>query len=248
MPLDEQRNVSRVILKECSDTFKQFLDNLCSDLQPHAEHTFRASWQYDQFRDNVNNVAPGDLVMVMDFSENYTCRHGREVQPYHWNQKQITLHPIMLYYQKDGSLQKEGYTVITDDLKHDASAVATFEKAAVEHVRAKGVEIQTVHQWTDGCAHSMCHTSFAEISVAETSHNVHMTRNYFETSHGKGPCDGLGGIIKRKVSNAVLHNNDLSVSSAAEMHQFCESRLTDVGESVTHHERTNMKQARELLN
>ena len=29
-------------------------------------------------------------------------------------------------------------TVNTDDLKHDASAVAVFEKAAIDHVRAKG--------------------------------------------------------------------------------------------------------------
>ena len=49
------------------------------------------SWQYEEFRDNANNMGSGDLVMVMDFSENYTCRHGQEVQTYNWNQKQITL-------------------------------------------------------------------------------------------------------------------------------------------------------------
>ena len=42
VPLDEQRNVSCVILKENSDMFKKFSDNLCSDLQTHAEHTFLA--------------------------------------------------------------------------------------------------------------------------------------------------------------------------------------------------------------
>ena len=89
----------------------------------------------------------------------------------------------MLYYLKDGLLQKEGYTVITDDLKHDASAVATFEKAAIDHVRAKGVDIQAIHQWTDGCASQYkCHTSFANISMAETVHKAPVTRNYFETS------------------------------------------------------------------
>lgn len=59
---------------------------------------------------------------------------------------------MVLYYKKDGDIQKEGYTVITDDLKHDARAVAEFEKAAIEHVREGGIEIKTIHQWTDGCA------------------------------------------------------------------------------------------------
>lgn len=53
----------------------------CSDLQTHAEHTFRASWQYEQFRDNVNNthVGIGAHVLVMDFSRNYIRRHGGKV-------------------------------------------------------------------------------------------------------------------------------------------------------------------------
>ena len=110
------------------DTFTNFFDNLCTALEPHAGHIFRASWQYEQFMDNVNNIKDDEVVTAMDFSENYTCRHGRETQSYHWNQKQITIHPMMLYYKQDGELKKDGYIAITDDLKHDARAVASFEK------------------------------------------------------------------------------------------------------------------------
>ena len=170
--------------------------------------------------------------MAMDFSENYTCRHGRETQSYHWNQKQITIHPMMLYYKQNGELQKDGYIAITDDLKHDARAVATFEKEAICHVRDRGVDIKKIHQWTDGCAaqYKGCN-SFAEISQADSKHGCSVTRNYFETSHGKGPCDGLGGIVKRKVSNAIVQNNDLRINTAAELHKFCDSNLSTVGAS-----------------
>ena len=66
--------------------------------------------------------------------------------------------------------------------------------------------------------------------MAETVHKAPVTRNYFETFMAKDHVMDLVGS-SCKVSNAVLHDNDLSVSSAAEMHQFCESRLTEVGES-----------------
>lgn len=121
-------------------------------------------------------------------SENYTYCHGREVQSFHWNQLQITLHPMMLHYIKDGyTAIKEGYTAITEDLKHDVHAVAQFECAAIQHVRDQGITVNTIHQWTDGCAAQYKgRHGFAEINQAEMEHN--------ETSHRKGPCDGLGEL------------------------------------------------------
>ena len=66
---------------------------------------------------------------AMDFSENYTCSHGREIQLFNCNQCQITLYPMMLYYTKDDELRKEDYTAITDGLKHDACAVSELKGA-----------------------------------------------------------------------------------------------------------------------
>lgn len=81
----------------------------------------------------------------MDLSENIACRFVREVQSFHWNQKQATIHPMMLYYVKNGILQKEGFIPITDDLKHDANAEEAFEKAAVDHLRNKGIVVEVIH-------------------------------------------------------------------------------------------------------
>ena len=230
VPLDADRFVSRVVLISNVGTFNEFFNKLESALAPHAEHLFRASWQYEQFRENVSTIKEGELVMAMDFSENYTCRYGREIQSFHWNQKQITIHPMMLYYMKHGELQKEGFTTITDDLKHDSFAVSEFEKVAVQHLRDNGTEVHTIHQWTDGCAAQYkCRHSFSDISQAESKINAKLTRNYFETSHGKGPCDGLGGIIKRKVSNAIIQDDNRIVSNASELTQFCEENLRTVG-------------------
>jgi hypothetical protein len=73
-----------------------------------------------------------------------------------------------------------------------------------------------------------CRHKFSAISQSEITLKAKVTRNYFETSHGKGPCDGLGGINKRKVSNAVVQDNDLSVTNAAE---FCKTNLKTVGDA-----------------
>ena len=55
---------------------------------------------------------------------------------------------MMFYYKQDGELKKDGYIAITDDLKLDARAVASFEKEAISHVRSQGVDMKNIHQWT----------------------------------------------------------------------------------------------------
>lgn len=91
-----------------------------------------------------------------------------------------------------------------------------------------------IHQWTDGCVaqYKGCH-SFAEISKADYKHGCTITQNYFDSSHGKGPCDGLGSIVKRKVLNAIVQNNNPRINTAAELHDFCETNLhvSTVGDS-----------------
>ena len=76
------------------------------------EHLFRVSWQSAQFCENTNNLKEGEIVMALDFSENYMCRYGFEVQPFHWCQQQVTIHPVMLYYaDNQGELQKDSLYV-----------------------------------------------------------------------------------------------------------------------------------------
>ena len=33
--------------------------------------------------------------------------------------------------------------------------------------------------------------------------NISVTGNYFESGHGKGPCDGVGGSVKRSADRAI---------------------------------------------
>ena len=37
----------------------------------------------------------------------------------------------------------------------------------------------------------------------KTSFNIKATWSYFESGHGKGPCDGVGGAVKRSADTAV---------------------------------------------
>jgi len=52
--------------------------------------------------------------------------------------------------------------------------------------------------WCSGGNHSV-----AAIDLFSKRHNIQLCWNYFATSHGKGPVDGVGGTLKRVATDKV---------------------------------------------
>ena len=196
-----------------------------------GSHLFRAKWQQEQFSLSHDVMPPKSAVMVMDFSENYSCSLQDEVQSYHWSQSQITIHPMVAYVNGSDEVGKpthiESYVAISDDLAHDSAAVEMFASLAEGQLKRKH-KITKIVQFTDCCAvQYRCKTVLADISTAE----LETERNYFEASHGKSPSDGLGAVIKNAATRAVTHRKVVIVN-AKDMYAFCQENLTTVGDGV----------------
>lgn len=66
---------------------------------------------------------------------------------------------------------------------------------------------RTIHFWSDGAASqfkSRFMFAFVALHHFLTELGIRCTWSFFETSHGKGPVDGIGGEVKRRVSLAIL--------------------------------------------
>ena len=96
-----------------------------------------------------------------------------EIQACHWNNQQCSLHLIILYYRKENEsdLVSTFICFISDDLKHKISKIQLSDSIA--EVLSK------VHYFSDRC----------------TGQYKNCT-NVFANSHGKSPCDGIGGTVK----------------------------------------------------
>ena len=133
----------------------ELVTKLVSDMKLFSGHLFRARWQADQFRKSKEKMPGKSAVLVADYAENYTCGQQNEAQSYHWNQSQVTIHPIMAYVNDSSSPQEPTHTeaiyCITDDPKHDAAAVHTFLNIAYKFLKEK-YSICSIVLWTDCCA------------------------------------------------------------------------------------------------
>jgi peptidyl-tRNA hydrolase len=89
-------------------------------------HVNRVYKQYEEIKRLKENLPTNHLLVQMDFAENYSCKSVEEIQTAYWNQTGVTLHPVVVYYKKNGETQHKSYVVVSDEMSHSPSTVHAF--------------------------------------------------------------------------------------------------------------------------
>ncbi|XP_076109458.1 uncharacterized protein LOC143078484 [Mytilus galloprovincialis] len=145
------------------------------------------------------------ILVQMDFAENFACSSADEVQSAYWNGTVVTLHPVVVYFKENSdTLKHKNFVYVSDDLGHNFGAVYAFIKDIVNEMKAAVNDIKMVHYWTDSPSSQYRNKSaFYVVSDHKNLLGIQAIWNYFETGHGKGPCDGIGGTSKRTADLAI---------------------------------------------
>jgi len=76
-------------------------------------------------------------------------------------------------------------------------------------------DIEKVEIWSDGPSSQFKNRFIAtSLNTLEEEFTVKLNWNYFATSHGKGPVDGIGGSLKRQVFDQVIKRKCLVINAA----------------------------------
>ena len=164
------------------------------------EHRYNDAHTKEVYKQAINNLCPGQIIKVQDFSENYTCLVPDEVQLLHWSRKQVTLFPVVTF-RKDinDNLLEDQLVYVSNDKKHDCAFVKLVNAKICEYYKQQGVKINLDIEFNDDCA-----SQFKSIKSfwLFAKRKVHTERIYFEFSHGKDPSDGLEGVVKTVLTSA----------------------------------------------
>jgi len=69
-------------------------------------------------------------------------------------------------------------------------------------------KINVVHIFSDNCATQYkCKDAFWYLCLLEAKYTCKLIYHYTEAGHGKGPSDGLGAGIKKKLERLILGGN-----------------------------------------
>lgn len=198
-------STDRATLETLVKTVDQFTDSLLEHITALLKHSYIAKKQSEYLNDIKKNLPVGYVLVLGDFAENMSFVVQDEVQGYHWNNDQATIHPMVFYYRNvEGKLECDNFVPLSECLKHDTTLVHVFIEQLMNFLKTK-LDPAKIIYFTDGCAAQYKNrNNFYNMTLHEYDFGVPAEWHFYATSHGKSACDGLGGTVKRLVAKASL--------------------------------------------
>lgn len=193
-----------IISKE--DDTSNFLDILETQLEKFVVHQFKVGQQIQFIRMKKEGLVPTKEVMCqLDFAENYSCIIQDAIQSHYFGRPQVTIHPFVVFYNDGSTIKVSNFIVIADIKKHNTVSVYAFQKKLINKLKEKFPDLEKIIYLSDGCAEQYKNkTNFKNLCCHQQDFNISAEWHFFPTSHGKGPCDGIGGNIKRMARDASM--------------------------------------------
>ena len=229
--------VDRTNLEILQSSVDEYLDKLSTKIEALAPHTFIAQQQAAFLAEKKETLQDGECIVICDFSENYACVIQDSVQGVHWNKTQATLHPFVIYFKDRNELQHENFVSISECLKHDTNAVHLFQRQLINFLKHKIGNVKRIIYFSDGAsAQYKNRKNFLNLCFHEEDFCTSAEWHFFGTSHGKGPCDGIGGTTKRLATKASLQLNQDPITTPQKLFVWAEKNVRGINFSFTSNE------------
>ena len=173
-------------------------------------HVWRIKEQYVHIKNTQIRICLGQIVIQMDFAEKFTAlEFFQNIQGVHWAKNLVTIHTVVVYYLVEGveGVQYKSFVYLSPVDQHNTIMVWAILKLLWQRDLPrffKDQKIYFVHYVTDGPG-SQYKNRFIFWMVANHPEmfGCRAVWHYLETGHGKGPCDGVGGSLKRNAQTAA---------------------------------------------
>ena len=124
----------------------------------------------------------------------------------------------------------KSFCIISDHLQHNSDSVFTFQTRLLEQIKSEFPNVSTIHYFSDGASSQYKnYKNMVNLCYHKSDFELDAEWNFFATAHGKSPCDGIGGTIKRLVYKTSLQrpSND-QILTPQSMYTFCESNIKGI--------------------
>lgn len=177
------------------------LNELNNQLPFYKLHCFVKATQASYFEEVKNYIEDSEVILQVDFAENYSAVSQDEIQSAHWTHPQITIFTCCAWL-KDNNIRS--FVVVSDELQHDKYAVWAFLNAILTDLKMEYPQLRRTKIFSDGCVAQFKNKyTISNLCFFQEDFQLICEWNFFATSHGKGAVDGIGGLIKSKVWHQV---------------------------------------------
>ena len=219
----------RTTMSTMVTTLKEFIDLLVEKVDALTTHSFTAKAQAGYLKQQKAALAEDTAIVILDFAENYEYIIQHEVQSYHWSKDRCTIHPVSIYLKENNQLVTKSLCFMSDDLQHDTCFVYEVLRRMTTFCQQKYPQLKAIEYFSDGCAGQYKnYKNFMNLCLHQQDLNMSATWSFFATSHGKGPCDGIGGTVKRLARLESLRREKDFLNTFDRLYKFCEENIENV--------------------
>ncbi|XP_052084922.1 uncharacterized protein LOC127722119 [Mytilus californianus] len=223
------KKVKRIIVTKSGNKGTLLKEMVEEDIMKPAQgttfikHLHNAQWQNKQFSTLKNTLPPNWTLQIMDFAKNRGVIYQNEIKSAFFSPEQITMHPIVTYYQSEVGLVRDSAIIISEDCIHDYHAVRHFTAIVDRHIEGKTGNVPTRKViFSDGCSSQYKSKGpFADLSL---ENSVEINRNFFGSEHGKSDSDAETGVVNRAVDRAII-GNQVIINNSKDMFNYCKTNL-----------------------
>ncbi len=222
-------------------SFPEFCDLVLTQLLILIPHHYYTIEQAKYFKQRKESLSPSEVIVVLDFAENYTYTIQDEIQSNYFNKQQLSIHPACLYYKDEkGETKEKSFCYVSEDTNHDAAFVQVLLGHLTSYVKETWPIVSNIEYFSDGCGgqYKNCKNFFLLCKHNE-NFALNASWSFFATSHGKSSCDAVGGAVKRAVTAESLRRakpEDVPIKTVSEFMNFCTGREESGKTKVSHFE------------
>lgn len=217
----KEREIKRTVKLEREDIVQNAFKTLNLQLHSFKRHVFTMRHQSEQLRQKKLSLGPDEILIQVDFSENYVIKYSHEIQSMHFgaSKRQISLHTGLYYFhdQDKRSTRSQCFCSVSDTLDHQAYAVWAHLDKILRDISSTFPQTKSIHFFSDGPTSqykNRFNLFFLQARVPMIFKSAeNLSWNYSESGHGKGPMDGIGGTLKRKADALVLRGQDITTAA-----------------------------------
>lgn len=200
-----------------SSTVNELKTAFIEDIPVMKKHLY-GIYIYNKLKKEMKeNLTEEEVMIQIDFSENYTTKYASEIQSTHFAKNQLSIHTGVYYTRNvDNGLKSTSFATVSENLDHQAHAVWAH-MIPILQIILKNKHINTIHIYSDGPTSQYRNRTnihlWLQTLIKEFQQITKATWTYSEPGHGKGPMDGVGGTLKRTADRRVLMGHDIKTSS-----------------------------------
>ncbi|XP_015127114.1 uncharacterized protein LOC107048461 [Diachasma alloeum] len=243
-------SVPRANLETLTKTTTEFIDDFCEKMERLLPHAFIAKEQSSYLKEKRESLQNDEFLVICDFAENYAFVVQDAAPAFHWNNDAATVYPVVIYFKENDLIAHKSLVIISDCLSHDTVAVYIFTKIIIHFIKEINQDAKKIYYFSDGAPQQFKNLkNFINLYYHKEDFGIRAEWHFFPTAHGKGPCDGVGGTVKRQAARASLQlPPDKQITKPGELYHWCSQPNHLPNITVKFSSQNNYDEMKEFLN